>query len=83
MLLHDAAKLRCARTAPHERGQPARHPMRTPFAHAASCMPMRTLEREHSMCRVVLDRWPRESMKTNLSRVCRYRYVGKYKYLIQ
>ena len=83
MLLKHAVELRRARTVPHERGLPARNLMRAPFAHAASCMPTRTLEREHSMCRVVLDRWPRESMETNLSRVCRYRYIGKYKYLIQ
>ena len=66
-----------ARTVPQLRARPARYRIGTPFAHAASCMPTRTLEREHSMCRVVLDRWPRESMKTNLSRVCRYRYIRK------
>ena len=60
-LLVSPAELRRARIALHEHAQPTRHRMRTPFAHAASCMRSRTAGPERAMCRVVLNRRPRES----------------------
>ena len=59
---HDVPELRRARIALHKRAQPARHRIRAPFAPAASSIRVHAPDIERTMCRVVRDRRPRESI---------------------